>query len=185
MCLCVMSPESWSTGVVIIRYFVHATARHSTAPNRGARLRSLSSGAGRPPFGIGHGKVPTRTCVALRNKRLLFDRGATAPSHSHPSPSISNESQRGFQHFTSRKSEEHTRHGKTCACSFTHAAPSDRYQQAQTPQQRRANEQFAKTESAKRGKPVSAIKKKEKPEKAPINKIWLCTMHAHDLRHRY
>ncbi|TKA72305.1 hypothetical protein B0A55_07157 [Friedmanniomyces simplex] len=45
---------------------------------------------------------------------------------------------------------------------------------AQTPQQRRANAQFAKAEETKRGKPAAAIKKKsEKVEKAPISKGWL------------
>ncbi|KAK1061829.1 hypothetical protein LTR12_006369 [Friedmanniomyces endolithicus] len=47
---------------------------------------------------------------------------------------------------------------------------------AQTPQQRRANAQFAKSEEAKRGKPISALKKKtsEKVDKAPISKGWMC-----------
>ncbi|KAK4561094.1 hypothetical protein LTR86_005049 [Recurvomyces mirabilis] len=44
---------------------------------------------------------------------------------------------------------------------------------AQTPQQRRANAQFAKAEESKRGKPVSSIKKEKKVEKAPIPKIWV------------
>ncbi|KAK6392122.1 hypothetical protein LTR65_003894 [Meristemomyces frigidus] len=39
---------------------------------------------------------------------------------------------------------------------------------AQTPQQRRANEQFARAENAKRGKPQTTIKKKEKPQRASI-----------------
>lgn len=47
--------------------------------------------------------------------------------------------------------------------------------QAQTPQQRRANEAYAKSEAAKRGKPVSDIKKKQKVDKAPISPIWVCT----------
>ncbi|KAH9844471.1 Endoplasmic reticulum, stress-associated Ramp4 [Teratosphaeria destructans] len=45
---------------------------------------------------------------------------------------------------------------------------------AQTPQQRRANEQFAKSEAAKRGKPQAQIKKKsEKPAKAPVSRVAL------------
>ncbi|KAF2480544.1 hypothetical protein BDY17DRAFT_301971 [Neohortaea acidophila] len=44
---------------------------------------------------------------------------------------------------------------------------------AQTPQQRRANEAYAKSEAAKRGKPVSDIKKKQKVDKAPISPIWV------------
>jgi hypothetical protein len=43
---------------------------------------------------------------------------------------------------------------------------------AQTPQQRKANEKFAKQEAAKRGKPESAIKKKEK-FKSPIGPVWI------------
>ncbi|KAK5676097.1 hypothetical protein LTS10_011387 [Elasticomyces elasticus] len=45
----------------------------------------------------------------------------------------------------------------------------------QTPQQRRANAQFAKNEEAKRGKPQSALKKKveNKVEKLPVSKGWL------------
>jgi hypothetical protein len=44
--------------------------------------------------------------------------------------------------------------------------------QAQTPAQRRANEKYAKQESAKRGKPESAIKKKEK-FKSPVSTVWI------------
>ncbi|KAK5110867.1 hypothetical protein LTR62_005578 [Meristemomyces frigidus] len=45
---------------------------------------------------------------------------------------------------------------------------------AQTPQQRRANAAFAKSEESKRGKPLSARKEKgEKVEKAPIDRIWV------------
>jgi hypothetical protein len=40
--------------------------------------------------------------------------------------------------------------------------------QAKTPQQRKANERYAKLESSKRGKPESAIKQKPK-FKAPIS----------------
>jgi len=43
---------------------------------------------------------------------------------------------------------------------------------AQTPQQRKANERFAKQETLKRGKPESAIKKKEK-FKSPIGPVWI------------
>lgn len=42
--------------------------------------------------------------------------------------------------------------------------------QAQTPQQRRANEKFAKSENAKRGKPQSALKKTDL-QKSPVGKI--------------
>ncbi|KAK6437183.1 hypothetical protein LTR95_006193 [Oleoguttula sp. CCFEE 5521] len=44
---------------------------------------------------------------------------------------------------------------------------------AQTPQQRKANAQFAKLQEAKMGKPTEAIKKKEKPAKLPISVGWL------------
>ena len=44
--------------------------------------------------------------------------------------------------------------------------------QAQTPQQRRANDKYAKQEAAKRGKPQSATKPKEK-FKPPISYTWI------------
>ena len=44
--------------------------------------------------------------------------------------------------------------------------------QAQTPQQRKANEKFKKSQDAKRGKPASEIKKKE-DFKSPISPLWL------------
>ncbi|PSK55241.1 putative ribosome associated membrane protein RAMP4 [Elsinoe australis] len=44
---------------------------------------------------------------------------------------------------------------------------------AQTPQQRRANEAFAKAEANKRGRPEGALKKKEKPQKSPISPFWV------------
>jgi len=43
---------------------------------------------------------------------------------------------------------------------------------AQTPQQRRANEAFAKAESNKRGKSAPVVKK-QTPQKNPISKGWL------------
>ncbi|MCJ1386539.1 hypothetical protein MMC17_009665 [Xylographa soralifera] len=43
---------------------------------------------------------------------------------------------------------------------------------AQTPQQRKANERYARLESAKRGKPESAIKQKQKL-KPPISPLWI------------
>jgi len=46
---------------------------------------------------------------------------------------------------------------------------TDKPNQAQTPQQRRANTKFAKTEEKKMGKPESVTKKKEKP-KPPVSK---------------
>ncbi|RMX90663.1 hypothetical protein D0867_15277 [Hortaea werneckii] len=46
--------------------------------------------------------------------------------------------------------------------------------QAQTPQQRRANNTFAKAEERKRGKPQGEVLRKEKPAKAPISKTWVC-----------
>ena len=54
--------------------------------------------------------------------------------------------------------------------------------QVQTPQQRRANEAYAKSEAAKRGKPqteVERIMEKKKASKAgaqksPVSKVWLC-----------
>jgi hypothetical protein len=44
--------------------------------------------------------------------------------------------------------------------------------QAQTPEQRKRNQKFAKDQSAKRGKPASEIKKKQ-DFKSPISPIWL------------
>ncbi len=46
--------------------------------------------------------------------------------------------------------------------------------QAQTPQQRKANLAYARAQEQKMGKPPSAVKKVEKPQKAPISKIWIC-----------
>jgi len=43
---------------------------------------------------------------------------------------------------------------------------------AQTPQQRKANQKFAKDLNAKMGKPASEIKKKQ-DFKSPISPIWL------------
>ncbi|EKG14642.1 hypothetical protein MPH_08115 [Macrophomina phaseolina MS6] len=48
---------------------------------------------------------------------------------------------------------------------------------AQTPQQRLANERFAKSEAAKRGKPQTAVKKQE-VAKSPISKGWIETIHS-------
>jgi len=42
----------------------------------------------------------------------------------------------------------------------------------QTPQQRRANESYARKESAKRGKAESALKIRSK-EKSPISMVWI------------
>ncbi|WPH03816.1 Hypothetical protein R9X50_00669900 [Acrodontium crateriforme] len=53
---------------------------------------------------------------------------------------------------------------------------------AQTPQQRRANEAFAKSEAAKRGKPAETVERikakrdNNKPQKAPISKVWVYTL---------
>lgn len=44
--------------------------------------------------------------------------------------------------------------------------------QAQTPQQRKANERYAKQESAKRGKSESVVKQKQKSN-PPISKLWI------------
>ena len=43
---------------------------------------------------------------------------------------------------------------------------------AQTPQQRKANERYARQEAAKRGKPESAAKQKQKWE-PPISRVWI------------
>jgi len=43
---------------------------------------------------------------------------------------------------------------------------------AQTPQQRKANERYAKQEASKRGKPESAVKQKPK-YKPPISPLWI------------
>ncbi|CAL5867752.1 uncharacterized protein PFLUO_LOCUS1972 [Penicillium psychrofluorescens] len=42
----------------------------------------------------------------------------------------------------------------------------------QTPQQRRANERYAKNEAAKRGKPVTKSKPKQ-TSKAPVSTTWV------------
>ncbi|GAB7345348.1 hypothetical protein MBLNU457_3700t1 [Dothideomycetes sp. NU457] len=48
---------------------------------------------------------------------------------------------------------------------------------AQTPQQRRANEAFAKSEARKRGKPQPEITtKKQAPQKSPISPVWLALL---------
>ncbi|KAK0516799.1 hypothetical protein JMJ35_001402 [Cladonia borealis] len=46
------------------------------------------------------------------------------------------------------------------------------FPQAQTPQQRKANERYARQEAAKRGKPESAVKHKQKWD-PPISKLWI------------
>ncbi|KZF26910.1 hypothetical protein L228DRAFT_21580 [Xylona heveae TC161] len=46
---------------------------------------------------------------------------------------------------------------------------------AQTPQQRRANEKYARQEAAKRGKPETVVKKQKK-EKAPISATWVLVL---------
>jgi len=43
---------------------------------------------------------------------------------------------------------------------------------AQTPQQRKANERYARQEASKRGKPESAIKQKKK-FKSPVSTTWI------------
>lgn len=49
------------------------------------------------------------------------------------------------------------------------------YSQAQTPQQRRANAAFARSEERKMGRPQTDLPgKKEKKEKAPISPFWVC-----------
>lgn len=55
--------------------------------------------------------------------------------------------------------------------SFT--GHSDLTQAQQTPQQRRANERYAKQESAKRGKPDSAVKQKVQKFNPPVSKLWI------------
>ncbi|KAL2010143.1 hypothetical protein VTN00DRAFT_5950 [Thermoascus crustaceus] len=46
---------------------------------------------------------------------------------------------------------------------------------AQTPQQRRANEKYARQEAAKRGKHESAVKQKQKP-KSPVSTGWVVVL---------
>ncbi|GAB7359503.1 hypothetical protein MBLNU230_g6148t1 [Neophaeotheca triangularis] len=53
--------------------------------------------------------------------------------------------------------------------------------QAQTPQQRKANIQYARNEEAKRGKPIDDQKRitkaqQEKEKKSPISPVWLYIM---------
>ncbi|KAI9812652.1 MAG: hypothetical protein M1832_000372 [Thelocarpon impressellum] len=43
---------------------------------------------------------------------------------------------------------------------------------AQTPQQRKANEKYARQEASKRGKPESAVKAKQN-FKSPISTVWI------------
>jgi hypothetical protein len=50
----------------------------------------------------------------------------------------------------------------------SHAHP-----QTQTPQQRRANARFAKSEEEKRGKPQSLMKNKKEVHKSPISMGWI------------
>ncbi|KFY51074.1 hypothetical protein V495_00002 [Pseudogymnoascus sp. VKM F-4514 (FW-929)] len=45
--------------------------------------------------------------------------------------------------------------------------------QAQTPQQRKSNQKFAKDNTAKMGKPEGALKKKQQNFKSPVSPIWL------------
>ncbi|KFY16997.1 hypothetical protein V492_00962 [Pseudogymnoascus sp. VKM F-4246] len=45
--------------------------------------------------------------------------------------------------------------------------------QAQTPQQRKSNQKFAKENTAKMGKPEGALKKKQQSFKSPVSPIWL------------
>ncbi|OJD31140.1 endoplasmic stress-associated ramp4 [Diplodia corticola] len=47
--------------------------------------------------------------------------------------------------------------------------------QAQTPQQRLANERFAKSEASKRGKPQATVKKQE-VQKSPISTGWIAVL---------
>jgi len=44
---------------------------------------------------------------------------------------------------------------------------------AQTPEQRKRNEKFAKGQTAKRGKPQSEIKKKQQEFKSPVSPVYL------------
>lgn len=53
--------------------------------------------------------------------------------------------------------------------------------QAQTPQQRKANDKFKKAQDAKRGKPASEIKKKD-DFKSPISPLWLGKLCSLSLR---
>jgi hypothetical protein len=43
----------------------------------------------------------------------------------------------------------------------------------QTPQQRRANEAFARRQENKMGKPLPAVVKKQAPAKSPISRVWV------------
>ncbi|EER36746.1 conserved hypothetical protein [Histoplasma capsulatum H143] len=47
---------------------------------------------------------------------------------------------------------------------------------AQTPQQRRANERFAKLEAAKRGKPETGVKSKKQKPKSPVPLGWVVVL---------
>ncbi|PGH01270.1 hypothetical protein GX51_05325 [Blastomyces parvus] len=52
---------------------------------------------------------------------------------------------------------------------------NDNNTQVQTPQQRRANERFAKLEAAKRGKPEAVVKSKPKA-KSPVPVGWVVVL---------
>jgi len=43
----------------------------------------------------------------------------------------------------------------------------------QTPQQRRANEKFARTEASKRGKAETVVKKTQQKQPSPISPVWI------------
>ncbi|KAG5288381.1 hypothetical protein I7I48_09860 [Histoplasma ohiense] len=47
---------------------------------------------------------------------------------------------------------------------------------AQTPQQRRANDRFAKLEAAKRGKPETGVKSKKQKPKSPVPLGWVVVL---------
>lgn len=50
---------------------------------------------------------------------------------------------------------------------------SDSTQAQQTPQQRRANERYAKQEASKRGKPDNLVKQKGRKFNPPVSKLWI------------
>lgn len=83
-----------------------------------------------------------------------------------------------FQRITRQPTQQHPNHKPTKPSSLT----SSPRKQVQTPQQRRANEAYAKSEAAKRGKPqteVERIMERKKAskigaQKSPVSKVWLC-----------
>jgi hypothetical protein len=68
-----------------------------------------------------------------------------------------------------------TLHQHTPEVRGTRELTRDANKQVQTPQQRRANEAFAKKQETKRGKNEPVVKKAV-VQKSPVSKFWLCKL---------